>query len=140
MEPVGDDELLFRRIPAHTDWYNPLTRTISPAAFRPSDNDTTGLSFSRAQLNPLGPSQEAARGRAGKQYYVAVLKVADLRAAGIEVVPVPQLPSDPGHAEAPSVTSANRKLTPSRENIQLLRSLVVEVVGPFDGQKEPPLG
>ena len=138
MEPVADDELLFRRIPASTGWYDPVTKSISPEAFRPNSNDTTGLSFSRASFNPGGASDEAARGRLGKQYYVSVLRAADLRAAGIDVIPKPQPPSNPGHAEAPALNYKDRRTNEAREIVQQFRSLVLEVLGPFDGQTDPP--
>lgn len=138
MEPVADDELLFRRIPATTGWYDPVSKSVSPAAFTPNKNDTTGLSFSRAKFNPAGASEEAARGRSGKQYHVAVLRVSDLKAAGIDVIPMPQPPSDRGHAEAPALTYQIRKTNEARELIQRLRSLVLEVLGPFDGQAVQP--
>jgi hypothetical protein len=43
-DPVDPDEILFRRIPASTGWYDPPS--LAPEAFRPNKNDTTGLPYS----------------------------------------------------------------------------------------------
>ena len=76
-DPVTDDELLYRRIPESTGWYDPRTGTVNPEAFAPhKEHDRTGLSVTRAKYR--GSSyNEAMRGRSGKTYYVAVLRVGD---------------------------------------------------------------
>ena len=42
-EPVADDELLYRRIPVSTKWYT--ESGLSPEAFDPRRDETTGISF-----------------------------------------------------------------------------------------------
>ncbi len=43
-EPVLDDELLYRRIPASTKWYDPdRTPLLEPEAFRPNRNDPIAM-------------------------------------------------------------------------------------------------
>ena len=92
-EPIADEELLYRRVPASTGWYSPENGNLSDQAFAVHKlHDATGLSVSR---DKYCSSQQAARGRAGKSYYVAVLRASDLKAKGIKVVPRPQ-PGDPG--------------------------------------------
>ncbi len=49
-EPIADDELLYRRIPVSTGWFDPsLAIFPSPLAFRPRDDDLTGLSLVRGE-------------------------------------------------------------------------------------------
>jgi len=49
-EPVADHEILYRRIPATSGFYDPrVDPNPSPLAFRPTQLDTTGLSLSRAK-------------------------------------------------------------------------------------------
>jgi hypothetical protein len=110
-EPVAPDELLYRRVPLI--WYSPDTG-LSPQAFDPHKiNDTTGLSVSRAKYKTI---DQAALGQPGKSYYVAVLRAVDLFQHGIQVVPRPNLPDDPGHAELPDLTAHNRKTAHLRPN------------------------
>jgi hypothetical protein len=128
-EPLLDDELLYRRIPASTSWYDPKrTPPLQPEAFRPNRNDQTGISLARAKYKT---TQQAALGRAGKQYYVAVLRAGDIRAAGMEVAAQP-LPDDPGHAQITSLTYDGRK---SKQAIQwrtlLAEQLCLRVEGTF---------
>ena len=48
-EPVADHEILYRRIPANSGFYDPrVDPKPSPLAFRPTQLDTTGLSLARA--------------------------------------------------------------------------------------------
>lgn len=71
-EPVDDEELLYRRVPASLGWYSPTTGVISSEAFGPHKNrDVSGLSVTRAKYKSI---EEAARGRPGKSYYVVVLR------------------------------------------------------------------
>lgn len=130
-EPIGDDEILYRRIPVSNNFYDPATGKLSPEAFAPhKENDETGLSVSRGKYKSV---EEAARNRPGKSYFVAVLRAADLRKDGINVVPRPQLPDgfDPAHAELPDLNSANRKDSETQECKRKLVKLSLEIKGPF---------
>ena len=119
-EPVLDDELLYRRIPVSTKWYDlDRTPTLEPEAFRPNRNDDTGISVSRAKYKTV---RQAATGRAGRKYYVAVVRARDLRGAGMEVAARP-LSDDPSHAEITSLTYGNRKLKRAIEWRALLAEL-----------------
>ncbi len=130
--PIADDELLLRRIPASTGWID--DKGVSSLAFRPNRNDGTGLSISRAE--PFKTVKQAARGRPGKSYYVAVLRAGDLRRAGIEVRPAP-LPDDPGHAELPDLTYQDRKTDDALQWADLLANeLILSVEGPFASPSE----
>lgn len=131
-EPIADEELLYRRIPESTGWYSPA-KGLSPEAFAPhKTRDATGLSVSRANYKSL---REAAKGRPGKSYYVAVLRAGDLRRHGIEIVPRP-LPGDEGHAELPNLNAGNRKAVETLQSQRILTELCLRVEGPFatDGE------
>jgi len=126
-EPIDEDELLYRRVPASTGWYVP-ENGLAPEAFAPhKTEDRTGLSVSRARYKSL---EAAAKGRPGKSYYVAVLRARDLFAKGIAVAPRP-LPDDPAHAELPDLNSQNRKSDETVERQRLLVELCLRVEGPF---------
>ena len=124
-DPVDDEELLFRRIPASMRWYT--EGELSPEAFDPRTNETTGISFYRAKFKSL---QQAAKGKSKGGYYVAVLRAGDLRNHGIRVVPRTAL-GDPGHAELPDLTCQNR-LTPEASERKLrMAELCLRIEGPF---------
>ncbi len=127
-DPVADDELLYRRIPASTQWYELASGFLKPESFAPHKTNESGLSVSRAKYVSIA---EAARGRPGKSYYIAVLRAGDLRQAGIEVVPEPR-PGDPGHAALPDLNSSNRKADETLQRQRLLtEQLCLRVEGPF---------
>jgi hypothetical protein len=128
-EPIEDDEELYRRIPASTNWYDPDKQPcLSPHAFRPNKNDGTGISIHRAKYKS---AEEAARGRRGKTYFVAVLRAGDLREHGIEVLARPQ-EGDPGHAEIPCLNYTQRREKKALESKDLLAyELTIRVEGPF---------
>jgi hypothetical protein len=134
-EPIADDEFLYRRIPASQPWYDLTTEKVDADAFRPTAADVTGLSLGRAKY--LSPEGEAAKGRAGKEYRVAILRAADVMRAGIVLAPRP-LTGDPGHLEIPTLTYDNRKSESARGTCLVLASAVDHVEGPFPGRTLPP--
>jgi hypothetical protein len=125
-ESVDDDELLYRRIPEA--WYDPVTGVVHDQAFAPhKTNDLTGLSLSRAKYKTI---QQAAKGRAGKRYFVAILRARDVRSLGIVIEPRP-LRDDPGHAEIPTLNADNRKQPRTLELQRALLGAAHAVEGPF---------
>lgn len=134
VDPIADDELLYRRVPESTGWYNPSTGILSPLAFAPhKERDRTGLSVSRARFRG-SPRDEALRGRPGRTYYVAVLRAGDLRSSGIAIVPSPHTPDgfDDAHAQLPDLNSGNRKSNETLQRQRLLaETLSLRVEGPF---------
>jgi hypothetical protein len=130
VDPIADDEILFRRIPASTGWYDSARAPpLEPEAFRPNQQDVSGISLTRQKYRSA--AEEAARGRPGKSCYIAWLRAGELRAAGIEVVPSPS-PDDPGHAEIPSQNYDQRKSKRAIEQRALLAAaLSPKVEGPF---------
>lgn len=136
LDPVADDELVYRRVSASAvpQQYDPSTGGLSDQAFAPHRTmDVSGLSVSRADFKSL---EQAAQGRSGKSYYVAVLRAGDLRQRGIEVVPRPDLPDgqyDPAHAELPDLNAATRKDDVTLERQRMLaEELCLRVEGPFE--------
>jgi hypothetical protein len=132
-EPIEDDELLYRRVPASGGWYDQTTGILKSEAFGPhKTQDISGLSVARAKHSSI---EKAARGRPGKIYFVAVLRAGDLRQRGIDVVPRPDLPNghrDPAHAELPGLNSAVRKTSQTLERqLILANELSLRVEGPF---------
>lgn len=132
-DPIEDSEIVFRRIPASMkEWYDSDTGEVSPEAFGPRKDEATGISFARQKYKS---ASEAGRGRLGKSFYVAFLKVSDMRKAGIRVDSRP-LPGDPGHSELPDLNCNNRKENETIEKQRILASLVVSVDGPFTSPAE----
>ena len=125
-EEVANEELLYRRIPK--TYYG--VEGVSTDAFRPRDNDTTGLSFSRDKYKS---AKEAAKSveRPENKYYVAKYRAGDLRKAGMTISPRP-LPDDPGHCELTDIRVATKKDSRTLDlKGRLAEELLLEVLGPF---------
>jgi hypothetical protein len=129
VEPIADDELLFRRVPMSMLWYDPVTRILKPEAFGPNKKrDTTGISVSRQKYKS---AELAARGRPGKAYCIAVLRAGDIKRLGIMVEPRP-ITNDPGHAELPQLNAETYKDSATLERQRQLVSVCLRVEGPFE--------
>jgi len=125
-EPLSDDELLYRRIPVSQGWYT--EGVLSPEAYGPHrERDVDGISFWRAKCRCL---DEAARGRPGKDYYVAVIRVGDLRERGIEPVSTPHKGGG-GHVSLPALNAENRRSPEAQALKARLCELTLKVEGPF---------
>ena len=137
MNPIDDDEFLLRRIPVKQKWFDPAV-SLQPAAeaFGPHrEHDANGLSLSRLQSHAhpefLTIEQVAQRGPSKDGYYVAVLRVRDLRAHGIQISPDP-IDGDPGHVLLPDLNSIDRKTDNVTSWKQILANrLTLRVDGPF---------
>ena len=117
------------------EWYDGTTNTLSPEAFSPhKKNDTTGISITRAAHKSI---EDAAKGM-GNSYYIAELRVGDLRDHGIEVVSQPIIADgveDISHAELPGLNAANYKSDGVIEWTRLLaEKLTLRIEGPFSSQ------
>ncbi|HEY5315327.1 MAG TPA: hypothetical protein VIK18_22540 [Pirellulales bacterium] len=137
---VGDDEFVYRRVPVSANRYDPSRRDLSPDAFDPhKKSDPDGLSVVRARSEGhpdfLTPEQTAAAGPSAKGYYIAVLRVGDLRQNGIDVVPDPIVEHGkecPAHALIPCINASNRGTQFALDIMVLLaHKHTVEVLGPF---------
>ena len=139
VEPLTDDELLYRRVPAATGWFEPATRILKPEAFGPhKQRDLTGISVTRAKFKSI---EQAAQGQPGKSYFVAVLCVGDLRKAKFTVKPQPNVPGgyDISHAELPDLNAGNYKATEALERQrELAERLCLRVEGPFKDSETAP--
>ncbi len=104
-EPVEESEFVYRRIP-RAYFKAGLPAPILREAFRPSANDTTGLSVFRARFaQPLDTLVNVHPARIN-DYYVARLPVRALQDLGLTVRPDPLPGGPPGHAVIPELTSA----------------------------------
>lgn len=136
-EPIAADEILFRRIPVVTGWYDANKRSLSPQAFRPNENDSDGLSLSRAKY--CTPRQAAARGRRGRNYWIAPVRAQTISDMGLAVRPDPEPDgSDPSHACVPAMHYAVRREPVIQEHMLMLATLCATVEGPFPGEFIPP--
>lgn len=124
-EPVVDDELLYRRIPVSMGWYD--MNGLSPDAFRPRKDETTGISVTRAKYSSI---QDAARGKSKKGYYVAVVRAGDVRNAGGDVIPRPER-DNIGHAEIPELNCHALSEPLTQSLMGRLTDLTLRVEGPF---------
>ncbi len=102
-DPVEDSEFVYRRIhPTFFDAALPIP--VQREAFRPNQNDTTGLSVFRAGLAKPAEALANLDPAKAKDYYVARLAVRDLRKLGLTVGPEP-VPGGPlGHAVIPDLS------------------------------------
>jgi hypothetical protein len=101
-DPVDESEFVLRRI--HLSFFDPaLSTPIRAEAFRPLQNDESGLSVFRALfVQPAGTLAGIDASKA-KNYYVARLEVRRLRGLGLTVEPDPIAVGPPGHAVIPEL-------------------------------------
>jgi hypothetical protein len=102
-DPVDDNEFVYRRI--HPIFFDPaLPIPVQGQAFRPNQNDTTGLSVFRATFAQPADTVANIDPAKAKDYYVARLAVRELRKLGLTVRPEP-VPGGPlGHAVIPELS------------------------------------
>lgn len=137
-DQIDDDEFLHRRISVKSKWYDKL-KSPRPVqeAFKPHPtDDPDGLSLSRAKSSEhplfLEAEEFAAGGRSSDGYFIARLRVKDLRAHNIAIVASPIPDTDPGHVHLPQLNSGNRKSNEVKSLSKLLADeLTIEVLGPF---------
>lgn len=103
LDPVDDNEFVYRRIPpVYFDAV--LGMRVQREAFRPTEQDTTGLSVLRARFaKPLDTLANLSEDKA-KKYYVARISVADIRKLGLTVTSDPITGGPPGHAVIPELS------------------------------------
>jgi hypothetical protein len=98
---VPDEEFVLRRIHKnHVDPGPPLV--VGLAAFRPTPEDSAGLSVYRAKH--VSPANVEASGRKPGEYYVARLSVLQLRYLGLSVKADEQSQGPTGHALIPELS------------------------------------
>lgn len=144
--PVAANELLMRRVPDSHLFFDPACPRESPVgvtwlAFRPTDEDRTGISLSRMQsdVHPEFLTIEAFAARAcigkspEKRYYVAILSAGELMGdpLALDLMPDP-IEGDPGHVLLPRLHTALEKPTRSSLSLTLAREFCLRVVGPFN--------
>jgi hypothetical protein len=102
-DSIGPDEFVLRRI-HRNHCSRDLPRVIHFAAFRPSREDTLGLSVFRELY--VSAALVAGSGRKPGEYFVARLSVKCLRDLGLTVVPDADASALPGHALIPELALA----------------------------------
>lgn len=101
-DPVKDEECVLRRIPCNEEYYNPaLDEPTQPLAFRPRRDDLTGISVYRSLF--VKPIELVQPVQIDRRYYVAELKVSDIKKLGLTVVPDPQEDEVKGHSLVPQI-------------------------------------
>jgi hypothetical protein len=99
--PIAPEEFVLRRVHKnHVDPGPPVV--ISYVGFRPTPDDTEGLSVYRERL--VTAAEVAASGRKSGEYFVARLSVRDLHALGLSVVADERAPGLAGHAIIPELS------------------------------------
>src|SRR5947208_2958694 len=95
-DPVDDSEFVYRRI--HRTFLDPRAQIpIQFPAFRPNQNDTTGLSIFRAGFLQAVDTLADIDPAKAKDYCVVRLAVSELRKLGLTAVPEPISGGPPGH-------------------------------------------
>jgi hypothetical protein len=102
LTPVEEGEYVYRRV-HHSFYHENLTIAIQPTAFRPNQNDTTGLSVFRSRFVPAQDTlTNVPTGKRG-DYVVVRIAVRELTRLGLSVKPEPDLAGPPGHAVIPEL-------------------------------------
>lgn len=137
-ETVDPNESILRRI--FKDNYDPsLPTPILPGAFRPTKDDTDGISVFREHLFSVIELLHSAR-KPPEFYVVARFRAADLLALGLSLVPTQTEDDPPGHVSIPELRLEaynNAKTRPwVRETHLKLAKLATDIEG---WRKDPTL-
>ncbi len=116
---IPNDSYVLRRVHKNdVDLTQPVP--ILPRAFRPSSEDTDGLSVYQDEAHGgPSPSAVAAAGRSGAECYVVVrLSVGELREIGLDVI-AKQIPDDlPGQAVIPELNVTDYQASKQSKRVQ----------------------
>jgi hypothetical protein len=135
-ELINDDEIVYRRIPANPEFYDPAQECpVAWVNFKPNKNDLGGISIWRAKFKSPKQVVDDAR-KPGRQYYVAHLRIAELRAPPccITIEPSEQ-EGGIGHASLVTLNyhayrSDKNRITELAEFIA--RNLCTSIIGPIE--------
>jgi len=118
---LDDKEFLYRRV-SHRDFDPGNSLPPAPIAFRPRQDDANGLSVDRAKYVPLRVAGHS-KTQPDKHYYVARLRVSDLRKEGMQLAVDP---ADKGHVLISNLNFANRgDKTQSQWQVKMANELCV---------------
>jgi hypothetical protein len=118
-DPVSDDEQVLRRV--HKSHYDAsLSVAIHFAAFRPSKQDTSGLSVFREKY--ISAAEVAAASRKPQECFVVRLLVSTLRDLKLSVIAEEDPVGLPGHAVIPELS-----VTAYGEEKKRLKDILVEL-------------
>lgn len=100
--PVEEGEFVYRRV--HRSFYDEnLALPIQPTAFRPNQNDMTGLSVFRSRFVAAQDTLANIPEEKRDDYVVVRIAVGELARLGLSVKPEPDLAGPPGHAVIPEL-------------------------------------
>jgi len=124
MDDIADDEIVLRHIPGGTLWQAPGPRITSANFQLRHDRNETGVSVTRLNITSPQRLLELVGGDPQMGSRVAEVRVGDIRALGLVVVPKP-LCEDPGHAEI-QTGSASLDEHACRKRLALLFQFIPE--------------
>ena len=123
-DPVSPDEYVLRRV--LSEYCDPsLSEPVHPQGFYPTSKDMDGISVFRALF--VSPDRVASSGKNPKGYYVARLRVSDIIALGLTVIPNPKDDQLPGHALLPGLSTI--EYTKNKNNIKVLMYKLATLAG-----------
>ena len=125
-DAIDHNEVILRRVPARADYYNStLPIPLIPIAFRPTCDDTDGISLFRERH--ISREELSATGRK-PPYLIARLKVADVVALGLTITQTPSDDGTPGHVIIPELSlrsyNANKQQSSQRTDRSIRPRLV----------------
>jgi len=138
-DAIADHEIVLRRLPGNANYYDPTSEPpVKWVAFKPNKLDSSGISVWRSKY--ITPD-EILRSHCwpGRTYYFVELRVADLRALGLDVIPTPE-EGGPAHGSIPQLSAVRYK--ESRMEVMELASRVAceicqSINGPFVAPVDP---
>lgn len=133
-EPVADDEILFRRVSEASGWYDPTSdRPVAWLAFKPNENDVSGLSVWRAKYRSAAETATIGA-QPGRRYFVLALRAGELRRVGVSIVP------SPGEGGVGHVSLSNLNAIQYRENKDAMRNLAERIACEIVDRVDGPFG
>jgi hypothetical protein len=133
--PIGDNEILLRRVSRQSNWWNPQTRALRDDAFRPQQRDVGGISLYREIL--VDARSVARGGYRNRDYFVVRIRVAEFARLRLDVV-ASDVGGLPGHVVVPLLNTASRSDIRAQNSAFALSQSFVDVVGPWEGTQAPP--
>ena len=105
VDPIDDEEYFLRHIPGGEPWQASGPRITSANFQLRHDKGETGVSVTRLGMTSPDQLLQLMAGSLERGSRIACVKVGDVRALGLSVVPRP-LETDSGHAEIQSQTAS----------------------------------
>ena len=117
-DEVTVDEDVLRRI--HVRYKEHAGLPVSPAAFRPTDKDTDGISVYRALF--ASPTEIAS-----PKHYVCELRVRELHQLELSVEPRPTPHPPRGHSVVPEINVVDYRGTEPKKRLKLITDALAQL-------------